>query len=335
MQIVNRISFPKSSEVTNLYLQLQRGAAFNYSDVPEIVFEQGGIVTTNSYFNSIYENFYTKYTSLDSLSYHLKLEGDFQISVYRELYEQKDKELLASEKLENCQATDFVQVKLPNLAQGRVYFELECLSDRGVFKEGLIVTEQNPSKEISLAIISCTYKKEEYIKKTVDTIVRDPLLQTKSWKIFVVDNGETLSNTDFPHSQVQLIPNRNVGGSGGFTRGLVEALQSDGYSHFLFMDDDIELDSESIYRLFALYENANSDFAVAGSMLDLIKKHVLYEAGALYGKDSRTLEVAPFSVALRKHNLELQNPESLNSLLLDEEIDYGGFWFFAFSQKVV
>lgn len=335
MQVVNRISFPPSGEVSNLYLQFDQGASLNESATPEIALNQGGIVSTNSYFNSIYENFYTKYTSLGSLSYQLKLEGDFQISVYRELYEQKGKELIASKKLENCQATDFVQVKLPSLTQGRVYFELECLSDRGIFKEGLIVTEQNPSQEISLAIISCTYKKEEYIKKTVNSIVQDKLLQTKSWKIFVVDNGETLSSEDFPHSRVQLIPNRNVGGSGGFTRGLVEALESDGYTHFLFMDDDIELDSESIYRLFALYEYSLSDFAISGSMLDLQKKHILYEAGALYGKDTKTLEVSPFSVALRKHNLELQNPESLNFLLLDEDIDYGGFWFFAFSRKVV
>jgi len=53
---------------------------------------------------------------------------------------------------------------------------------------------------------------------------------------------------------VQLIPNKNVGGSGGFARGLVEALQE--YLPILFMDDDIELDSESIYRLFSLYEYA-------------------------------------------------------------------------------
>lgn len=334
MQIVNRISFPKSSEVANLYLQFQQGASFDYSDAPEIVFNQGGIVTTNSYFNSIYENFYNKYTSLDSLYYQLRLEGDFKISIYRESAE-KSRELISTEKLDNCQATEFVSFKLPKLEQGRIYFEIECLSDRGVFKEGVIVTEQNPIREVSLAIISCTYKKEEYIKKTVDTIVRDPLLQTKSWKIFVVDNGETLSTKDFTDSRVQLIPNRNVGGSGGFTRGLVEALQSDGYTHFLFMDDDIELDSESIYRLFSLYEYAPEDFAVAGSMLDLIKKHVLYEAGALYGKDNQTLKTSPFSVALRKHNLELENPESLNLLLLDEYIDYGGFWFFAFSRKVV
>lgn len=334
MHIVSRIKLPTSAEVTSLYLQCNEGASINYSDTPEIVFCQGGKVSTNSYFNSFYENFYTKYTNLDSLYYWLRLEGDFEISIYREVNEQTNRELIYNQKLESCQEADFVKVTLPDSNNGRIYFELLCLSDGGAFKEGLIVGEQQPTQEVSLAIISCTYKKEAYIKKTVNAIAQDQLLQTKSWKIFVVDNGQTLTAADFPHARVQFIPSRNVGGSGGFTRGLVEALQA-GYSHFLFMDDDIELDSESIYRLFALYEYAKSDFAVAGSMLDLHKKNVLYEAGALYGKDNQTRESAPFSVAVLKHNLDLQNSDSLNNLLIEEEIDYGGFWFFAFSRKVV
>jgi galactofuranosylgalactofuranosylrhamnosyl-N-acetylglucosaminyl-diphospho-decaprenol beta-1,5/1,6-galactofuranosyltransferase len=334
MHIVSRIKLPKSAEVTSLYLQCNEGASINYSDTPEIVFCQGGKVSTNSYFNSFYENFYAKYTNLDSLYYWLRLEGDFEISIYREVNEQTNRELIYNQKLESCQEADFVEVKLPDSNNGRIYFEILCLSDGGVFNEGLIVGEQNPTQEVSLAIISCTYKKEAYIKKTVNAIAQDQLLQTKSWKIFVVDNGQTLTASDFPDSRVQFIPSRNVGGSGGFTRGLVEALQGS-YTHFLFMDDDIELESESIYRLFALYEYAKDDFAIAGSMLDLYKKNVLYEAGALYGKDNQTREPAPFSVAVLKHNLELQNPNSLNDLLMEEEIDYGGFWFFAFSRKVV
>ena len=101
------------------------------------------------------------------------------------------------------------------------------------------------------------------------------------------------------------------------------------------MDDDIELESESIYRLFALYEYGKSDFAIAGSMLDLAKKHIIHEAGALYGKHPTTLEFAPFSLASLKHNLDLRKNQSLNRLLVDEDIDYGAFWFFAFSRKVV
>lgn len=335
MNIVGRIKLPKSAEVSCLYLQCNEAALINYSPgVEEIVFQQGGMVSTNSYFNSFYENFYAKYTNLDSLYYWLRLVGDFQISVYREVYKQTNRELLFSQKYESCEATDFVKVKFPESNQGRIYFELLCLSEQGEFKEGLIATE-NTGKEVSLAIITCTYKKEAYIKKTVNTIVQDRLLATKSWQIFVVDNGKTLTAEDFDHPRVQFIPSRNVGGSGGFTRGLVEALQSKGYTHFLFMDDDIELDSESIYRLFALYEYATSDFAIAGAMIDLAKKDLIYEAGLLYTKERQNDKFKPFSMVRLKHNLKINNPDNLNCLLLDEKIDFGGFYFFAFSRKVV
>ena len=340
MHIVGRIRLPKSVEVSNLYINCDRGAAINYSDSPAIFFDRGGIVSSNTYFNSFYENFYAKYTNLDSLSYRLRLEGDFQISVYREFSGQESRELIVSEKLENCQATGFVKIELTSLVQsnnqGRIYFELLCESEKGTFHEGLIATEQKQIQPVSLAIISCTYKKETYIKNTVNNIVRDELLKTKEWKVFVVDNGKTLSKEDFKDPRVQLISNRNMGGSGGFTRGLVEALQSENYSHFLFMDDDIELDSESIYRLFALYEYARSDFAIAGSMLDLYEKQVLYEAGTRYGEANKnSIELKPFSIVRVKHNLKLENPTSLNSLLLDEEINFGSFYFFAFSKEVV
>jgi galactofuranosylgalactofuranosylrhamnosyl-N-acetylglucosaminyl-diphospho-decaprenol beta-1,5/1,6-galactofuranosyltransferase len=191
---------------------------------------------------------------------------------------------------------------------------------------------------VSLGIISCTFKKEEYIKKTVDAIFKDELLQSKQLKVFIVDNAKTLEQKEFPEEKVELIPNRNVGGSGGFTRGLMQALQEDSYSHFLFMDDDIELESESIYRLFPLYEYAKEDFAVSGSMLDLYNKNLLHEAGALYSKcfdvDGDYMS-NPFCVLSLKNRLNVEESNNKNSLLLEEKPDYGAFWFFAFSKNAV
>ncbi len=94
--------------------------------------------------------------------------------------------------------------------------------------------------------------------------MRNSLLQTKDFKVFVVDHGKTLDEADLGKPKLRLVPNRNAGGSGGFTRGWIEALEEEKYSHFLLMDDDIELESECIYKLFPLYEYAYSDFAVAG-----------------------------------------------------------------------
>ncbi len=339
MHLLGRIKLPKSVDVSKLYVQCNEGASINYHEgEKEIVLRQGGIISSNSYFNAFYEQYYVKYTNLQSIYYLLKLEGDFQVSVYREVYGGNNRDLISIENFDKCQS-DYVKVLLPELIQtetaGRIYLEIMCSSEHGLFKEGLIATEQDKIREVSLGIITCTFKKEAYIRNTLNTILQDNLLQNKDLKIFVVDNGRTLNEDDLKDPRVQLIPNRNVGGSGGFTRGLIEALQSNSLTHFLLMDDDIELDSECIYRLFSLYEYANFDFAVAGTMLDLYKKHIVYEAGAAYGKAPKTMGFDPFSLVPLKNNLDLENTTSLNLFLLEESVDYGGFWFFSFPRKVV
>ncbi|MBO3460910.1 glycosyltransferase [Aetokthonos hydrillicola Thurmond2011] len=343
MQVISRVQFPKTLEASDVCIKLETDKLIDfYAGNNKIILHSGSKISFNTYFNSIYEKFYTKYTSLKSLYYLLKLEGDFEICAYRETYEASEKKLIYQQTEKGCQVSDYVKVVLPELKEneqaGRMYLEITCLSLQGLFIEGLVVTDQEKQRDVSLAIISCTFKKEAYIKNTVHTILQDSFLQNKKFNIFVVDNGITLNESEFLDERVQLISNRNVGGSGGFTRGLISALEQGVYTHFLFMDDDIELDSEAIYRLFSLYEYAQQDFAVAGSMLDLYKKHILYEAGALYNtylNEERNFQYHPFSIHLLKHNFELKKTTSLNFLLVEDKIDYGAFWFFSFSKEVV
>ncbi len=343
MNVVSRVQFPQTDETSDLYIKLAQGISIDFhAGDTKIILPEGSTLSLNTYFNSIYEKYYTKYTTLRSLSYLLKLEGDFEVSAYRETHEASTKKLIHSQTIKNCQLSDYVKILLPELVQsqeaGRIYLEITCLSEQGLFTEGLVVTEQEQLREVSLGIITCTFKKEVYVKKTVNAILQDSFLQDKKFKIFVVDNGRTLNESEFSDDRVELISNRNVGGSGGFSKGLIEALQSDVYTHFLFMDDDIELDSEVIYRLFSLYEYAQQDFAVAGSMLDFKKKYLLHEAGALHNKhkdDEGNVRYGPFQDNSLKHNLDLRNPTSLNLLLVEENIDYGAFWFFSFSKDFV
>ncbi|MFQ4140948.1 glycosyltransferase [Chlorogloeopsis sp. ULAP02] len=343
MNIVSRVQFPPNFEISDLYFHVSDDVSINLNeDSNQIVLHEDSTISLNTYFNSIYEKHYTKYTSINSLHCLLRLEGDFEVFVYRETSEASSRELIYSQKIKDCQLSNYVKVILPELKQtqeaGRIYLEITCLSKQGLFTEGLIVTEQQKHRDVSLAIITCTFKKEVYVKKTVNTILQDRFLQEKKFKVFVVDNGKTLNSSDFKDCRVQLIPNRNVGGSGGFTKGLIEALQEGVYTHFLFMDDDIELDSEAIYRFFCLYEYAKQDFAIAGSMLDLYKKHILYEAGAIYNKsidEEGNIKQDKFTGYPLKHNLDLRDTTTLNSLLIEDDIDYGGFWFFGFSKEIV
>ena len=340
MNILAGIKLPKSADASDVYIRCNESASINYQeDDKKVVLSQGGVVSSNSYFNSFYERFYTQYTTLSSIYYVLKLEGDFKVSVYREFDGQKNKEIISEEIFEKCQFSDPVKISPINLLQGkkagRIYFEITCSSEQGEFRGAWIATDQSKTREASLGIVICTFKKEDFIQNTLSAIFQDELLETKDFKVFVVDNGRTLDEADFGKPKLRLVPNINAGGSGGFTRGLVEALEEEKYSHFLLMDDDIELESECIYKLFPLYEYANSDFAVAGGLLNLQKKHMLYEAGASYNAYSKTRGFGPGALIALNYNIDLRDSNSLNRLLKEEDIDYGGFWFFSFSKELV
>ena len=73
--------------------------------------------------------------------------------------------------------------------------------------------------------------------------------------VFVADNGGTLTESDYPDRGVKVMKNKNVGGTGGFVRCLLEALEDPDkeWTHILFLDDDIRLEPESIYRTYMLY----------------------------------------------------------------------------------
>ncbi len=113
MHVIGRIKLPQSAEVSSLYVQCNEAVSIDYNkDSPEIVLCKGGIVSSNSYFNSFYEKFYAKYTSINSIYYLLKLEGDFQVSIYREVYGKDNKELILTNKFESCHLSDFVKLRL-------------------------------------------------------------------------------------------------------------------------------------------------------------------------------------------------------------------------------
>ncbi|MBW4439901.1 MAG: glycosyltransferase family 2 protein [Plectolyngbya sp. WJT66-NPBG17] len=337
MNIVGRIKLPKSADITELYIQCNEAVSIDEAS-ERVALRQGGIISSSSYFNSFYEKYYVKYTSLSSIYYRLKLEGDFKVTVYREVSGKSRRETVLEEKFEQCQLSKPVQLSSINLLQndnaGRIYVELTCLSEQGIFEAGWIVTDQPKAREVSLGVVICTFKKENYVRNALGTLLQDELLQDKNLKVFVSDNGRTLNQNEFKDSRVNLFPNKNAGGSGGFTRGIMEALEEGSSSHLLLMDDDIELESESICRLFSVHEYAKTELIIAGGLLSLNEKHLLYEAGATYNDDSRT-KGSPGSLTALNHEMDLRSNEVLNQLLIEEDADYGGFWFCSFSKALV
>lgn len=186
--------------------------------------------------------------------------------------------------------------------------------DNSVFVESKTVSPVN------CAIIFCTYKREKYIKRNVSYLTERLKGQAFGCKIIVVDNAQSLTENDFD-SEVKLIKNINNGGSGGFKRGMEEAARIGGFTHFILMDDDVEIDFISVQKMLNFLRFVKpeyKDLAIAGSMLYMDKPMIQFEAGGHFSKDGTQ---TPF-----EHFLDLSKPESIVTNDRDNDINYGGWW---------
>ena len=80
---------------------------------------------------------------------------------------------------------------------------------------------------------------------------------------------------------VHLVPNRNCGGAGGFTRGMLEAMDhKEKPTHVLLMDDDVMILPESLIRTYNLLKIVRPEYEhhfISGAMLFYEEMNFLYE----------------------------------------------------------
>lgn len=330
VNVCQRIRFPASADTLPLYFALTGPSVVEFP-TRRIVLRAGGKLSGNAYFNCIYERQLRASTNISDTSFILSASGKCEIRLYRETLESPP-ECLSILRHDSNESGKEVRISVPDAPEGRegrVYFDLRCSEGECRFEGGALVTNAPRLNEVRLAVVTVTHHREMSIRRTVDALLEDEDLSPRI-RIYVVDNGRTLSQSDFKPGHVTLLPNANTGGSGGFARGLEEALSDPEITHVLFMDDDIVLETESVFRTIARFEHATSALIVSGSMLDVDDPVLLHEAGtrisgALGMKTRRLFLLHPLYSRIR-----LDAPMALNKLLEGQlEPEYGAFWFFA------
>ena len=87
----------------------------------------------------------------------------------------------------------------------------------------------------------------------------------------------------------------NLGGSGGYSRVMYEALKNTDCEQILFMDDDIRIEPDSILRALALSRFAKAPTLVGGQMLNLQERSHLHVMGEVVDRGNFMWTNAPFT----------------------------------------
>lgn len=211
------------------------------------------------------------------------------------------------------------------------YLDVESL-DRMELSDIRILTSE-ADKELAgvcLALNICTYHRQEALYHSLDVIRSSRFFQTDDssygkLQVYVVDNASEIS---MPEEEfISVFHNPNTGGSGGFTRGLVEirkALPKTGVTHVVFMDDDVEFIPETLYRLYmlqSLMKEEYRDEVVAGRMFRMDDRKVQYTAAEIWNSgDIKHLGL----------NADMTQLSVLSNVNDNTNAEYGGWWFCCF-----
>jgi galactofuranosylgalactofuranosylrhamnosyl-N-acetylglucosaminyl-diphospho-decaprenol beta-1,5/1,6-galactofuranosyltransferase len=288
----------------------------------------GGTVSTDTFYNGLTVAAWKERCQLRTLSFELRGSGRFVVTVGHHAHGRASAWL--QEDVLDLQPDRAQQVPIRNwdrLRDGMLYLHLRALS-AGELHAATWLTADVPVRDVHLGIVITHFNRVQQVIPAVRRIVRFITsradLQARV-TLTVVDNSQNLPLQS--HGVLTVLPNRNLGGTGGFVRGLLELIDGGRHTHALFMDDDASCEVDAIGRCLALLQHAReSDCAVAGALLRETMPWHLVEKGARFDGEVRPI-ASGLDVRRVDHLLDAERPLV--------RPDYGAWWFFAFPLAAV
>ena len=189
-------------------------------------------------------------------------------------------------------------------------------------------TTTNVAREIRLSLSITTFNRQDYVKPTVAKVLhleKSVEILRGKLRVLVVDNARNIEFDTDPDAPITVLQNPNLGGAGGFARGIIH-LRNEGWStHILLMDDDITLEPDALVRTYALFSFARDEkLCIHGAMLSEERGWMQFEAGSKYRwRSLYPLRAIGREDDLRERKLVLRDAH-------EKKFAYTAWWYTAF-----
>jgi len=323
---------------------MYRGDKFEYNKIQSaFTLKAGDFVEFFTYFNSFSIGKWKKYTNAGDIELNLVCKGKFKITMFGHYHDGAEilKEFYPSKEYDLKEKTEislFVprQIRATTVGFQIDVYDTEDENDEDFcFYSGYWSTIVDDSKinDVRISIVTVTFKKEDYITSNIKILERELFYTDEPAKdhirVRIIDNdgGKVLDSESMISEYVHYSPNANVGGSGGYTRGMIESINDTEYNptHVLLMDDDVIVLPESFirtYSLLALVKKEYDERFVSGAMLFYERMDTQHEDVGYVHDDG--------SYGPNKHDMHLEQWDHV--LENDEDFkyhknSYAGWWY--------
>lgn len=299
-----------------------------------------------TYFNAVPASYWRRWSVLKSVVLRLDLSGHGRVDVYRSKADGSRIHVQGNEFSSpggaHETAVEFEVELAPFEDGGWIWFDITTDTAVDLRSGGWYAPIEAPGTG-SIAVGMPTFNRPTDAVKTIAALGSDPLVLEKIKAVIIPDQGtrKVVDEPGFAEAAAALgdrlafHDQPNLGGSGGYSRVMYEALKTTDAEYIVYMDDDIEIEPDCILRALAFSRFAKSPILTGGQMLNLQERSHLHTMGEVVDRSIFMWTAAPnveYDHDFSKYPLRDRDNSKLLHRRID--VDFNGWWTCVIPRRV-
>lgn len=293
----------------------------------------GRTASFGTYFNAFPASYWRRWTGLDEVELQVSAAGPGTVRVYCST---SDGQARLSDRRELGDTPLRFPVPLSQFDDGGwCWFEMTAGAQPVVLESAEWIGGDGAAPApapASVAVAITTLNRPGYVIDLLRALGSESLVRAAISTVVVVDQGDQrvrqhegfAAAAEGLGDRLRLVEQDNLGGSGGFARGMREAMSVAGTRHVLLLDDDVALEPESLLRAQVFATLCRHPTIVGGHMLNLLDRSRLHTFGEVVGL--RPYDWGPAAGVQEDHDFAAQSLAATAWMHRRIDVDYTGWW---------
>ncbi|MGB7363308.1 MAG: glycosyltransferase [Rhodococcus sp. (in: high G+C Gram-positive bacteria)] len=272
---------PSTKVNPDLYMVIEKGSGDRRRH--EASLAKNSFAHTNTYFGRFAASYWQRWTSVDAVTVSVRVSTTGRVRVRLLASDIAGHRRIVAVSETRSDAVLTLDAPLDKFVDGgALWLEFETFGEPAVVADVEWSHEgTQPRRPVAIAI--CTFNRAVDCAHTVAALASDDVVVSLIDSVYVVDQGTDLvqDQPEFQDANARMgdkliyLRQPNLGGAGGFTRGLYEVTGTRTGVDVILMDDDILCEPETVLRLSAFANRTVEPTLVGAQMLFLLNPDYL------------------------------------------------------------
>ena len=293
-----------------------------------------------TYFNAFPASYWKRWTTVTDLELGVEIEGPGTVVVYRSTASGSTQRVAVDTTTEGEPRSLTFPLSLTPFGDGGWYwFDLVAgatpLTLRSAAWRLPAPGTDHPRVPVTpgtATLAITTFNRPSYLLALLRQLASSPAAMHVLDEVLVVDQGTALVRDQPGFGEVEnalagrlrVLEQANVGGSGGFSRGMAEVLERGRSRYALLLDDDVSCEPESIVRAVTFADLCRVPTVVGGHMFSLYARSTLHSMGEVVKRWRFWWDAAPH--VQPDHDLSRTGLRETPWMHRRIDVDYNGWW---------